>query len=220
MKWPTLPPSSSSVAAQDDGRRDAVDVVVAVDGDALADGQRPRDARDRLAAGRQPRRVVQMIERRLEEAGRRVGSVEPAQREQPRDDRLEAEGPRQPIDGRGRSAVLRAPRCGANHATARVSSANSCAEAAHARGTSRTAASSRSRDGQAADVEQAPRERRVEQRRRRRRVRVRAADRLGNDLVDDAAAPAGPAPSASAPRRLRPCARRRARESRRSLRAG
>ena len=62
--------------AQDDGRGDAVDVVVAVDGDPLLAGQRLFEPRDRAVHVREPEGIVQLVERRVQEACRELGIVE------------------------------------------------------------------------------------------------------------------------------------------------
>ena len=59
-------------APQDDRRRDAVDVVVAVDGDPLLPRDRRQDAIDRDAHVGERHRIVQMIERRVQEAAARA----------------------------------------------------------------------------------------------------------------------------------------------------
>ena len=63
--------------AQDDRRRDAVDVVVAVDGDALAIGERARDARDRFRQPGELRRRMQMIDRGRRNRAAASGSARP-----------------------------------------------------------------------------------------------------------------------------------------------
>ena len=100
-------------AAQDDGRRDAVDVVVAVDDHALPvrdRRQQPLDGRGQVG---EPPRIDQVIERRPQEAGGLVGVVVAADGQQAGDDRRHAElggeprrrrfiaGPRLPDQGWG-----------------------------------------------------------------------------------------------------------------------
>src|SRR3972149_2765150 len=60
-------------AAQDDRGRDAVDVVVAVDRDALAPLDRREQAIDRGPHVGEQERVVELIERGVQEAARGVG---------------------------------------------------------------------------------------------------------------------------------------------------
>ena len=57
-------------APQDHGRRDAVDVVVAVDGDALLARERLLEALDRAVHVGEPERIVELIERRVQEPRR------------------------------------------------------------------------------------------------------------------------------------------------------
>ena len=89
-------------AAEDDRRRDAVDVVVPVDGNALAAadrGQQPIDGR--LHVG-EPEWVEQVIEGRIQEAAGRIGRIETAQAQQPRRDGLDAECALQRVGRAGR----------------------------------------------------------------------------------------------------------------------
>ena len=81
--------------SEDHRRRDAVDVVVTVDRDALAARERQLEPRDRTFHVPQAERIVQMIQRRIEEALRRGGVVQPAEAEQTRDGRMQAERCRQ-----------------------------------------------------------------------------------------------------------------------------
>ena len=83
-------------ATQDDGRGDAVDVVVTVDGDALPAGQGPLDALDRARHVGEQERIVEVIEGRREETRRALGITQPAQAEQPRHGRVQIERLRQP----------------------------------------------------------------------------------------------------------------------------
>ena len=83
-------------AAQDDGRRDAVHVVVAVDGDPFFARDGAHDPIDRHAHVGQPHRIVQVIERRVQKSTRELRIAEPALTQQPRDGRLDAQRRRQP----------------------------------------------------------------------------------------------------------------------------
>ena len=78
-------------AAEDDGRGDAVDVVVAMDRDPLAPRDRLLEPLDRRHHAGQLERIVQMVERGLEEALGGFRIVEPAQAQQPRDRRVQIE---------------------------------------------------------------------------------------------------------------------------------
>ncbi len=78
-------------AAQDHRRRDPVDVVVAVDGDALLARDRGQQALDRDAEVGQQERIVEMIDRRRQEAGRRLRRVDAALAQQAGDDRRDVE---------------------------------------------------------------------------------------------------------------------------------
>ncbi len=73
-------------AAQDHGRRDAVHVVVAVDGDALLARDRAENALDGHRHVGQRERVVQVVERRRQEPARQVDVAEPADAQQARGD--------------------------------------------------------------------------------------------------------------------------------------
>ncbi len=86
-------------AAEDDSRGDAVDVVVAVDGDPLAARQRQLEARHRPFHVGQEKRVVQVIERRVQESVGNGGIAEAAQAQEPCDCRMDAERRRQLHDG-------------------------------------------------------------------------------------------------------------------------
>ena len=55
-------------AAKDDGRRDAVAIVVAVDGDALLPLDGRKNALHRLRHVRKLERIVQVVERRMEKS--------------------------------------------------------------------------------------------------------------------------------------------------------
>ena len=81
-------------APEDDGRGDAVDVVVAVDRDPLAARQRPLEPRRRPAPCR--RAETDRAAGRATGSGtgrRRPGSPKPAQAQQPRDGRMDARAP-------------------------------------------------------------------------------------------------------------------------------
>ena len=82
-------------AAQDDRGRDAVDVVVAVDRDALAPLDRREQAIDRGPHVGEQERVVELIERGVQEPARGFGVGLSAEHEQPGHDRFDAEGRRQ-----------------------------------------------------------------------------------------------------------------------------
>ena len=72
-------------APEDDGRRDPVDVVVAVNRDALSSRDGLFDPFDSPRHIREQERVVKMIQRRLEESRGRVWVTQPAQAQQTRD---------------------------------------------------------------------------------------------------------------------------------------
>ena len=75
-------------ASQDDRGGDAVDVVVAVDRDLLALRDRALQPRNGDVHARQPKRIVQVIERGIQEPRGHFGVAEPAHAEQPRDRRM------------------------------------------------------------------------------------------------------------------------------------
>ena len=85
---------------EDDRGRDAVDVVVAVDRDSLARGDRAFEPLDRARQVRQPGRIVQVVERRMKEAFRLGGIAEAAQAQQPRDDGVDSDRARERFDRR------------------------------------------------------------------------------------------------------------------------
>ena len=86
-------------AAKDDGGRDAVAVVVAMNGDALLPLDRRKNPFHRFRHVGKPERIVQMIERRMEKPLRELRRVDPANREQPRDGGADAQLVRQHIGG-------------------------------------------------------------------------------------------------------------------------
>ena len=186
-------------APQDHRRGDAVDVVVAVDDDPLA-------ARDRRrAAGRRParmsasqKRIVQLLERRRQEARAPLGVVESALAQQPRD-RPAARRARAVSAARVGVARPRRPQ------RRRRSSGSAVSVARERRARRRTPAPSRAHRAELLVARVEPRLRddiadlgeRLRAAPRRpaprpaSRIVVRAADRLRHDLVDDAAARAG-----------------------------
>ena len=83
-----LPAEHLERPPQDDGRGDAVDVVVAVDRDPLAARQRPLEPRHGAVHVRQQKRVVQVIERRVEKTIGDRRLAKPAQAEQAGDGRV------------------------------------------------------------------------------------------------------------------------------------
>ena len=78
--------------AKDHRRRDAVDVVVAVNDDPLVARDRAQQALDGLAHAGQQKRIVKLIERGLEKALRGRRDRQPPLAQQPRDDRGHAQG--------------------------------------------------------------------------------------------------------------------------------
>ena len=74
-------------AAQDDGGRNAIDIVVAVDRDPFLACDRGHDPIDRDAHIGKAHRIVQMIERRIQEPARLFRIGEAALAQQSRDDR-------------------------------------------------------------------------------------------------------------------------------------
>ena len=82
-------------APQNHGGRDAVDVVVAVDGNALATADRQQQPIGRAFEAGEPERIVELIERRVQEPRRLVGVGDAANRQQPRRHRRHAERLRQ-----------------------------------------------------------------------------------------------------------------------------
>ena len=86
-------------APQDDGRRDAVHVVVAVDRDPLLARDRRQDAIDRDAHVGEQHRIVQVIERGIQEASGELRVGEPALAQQPRDDRRDRQRRRERVGG-------------------------------------------------------------------------------------------------------------------------
>ncbi len=85
---------------KDDGRGDAVDIVVAVDDDALAGGECPLEAGDGRLQPRQAHGIVEMVEGWPKESAGVVGIGQSALDQQACDDRLQAERPRQPFGRR------------------------------------------------------------------------------------------------------------------------
>src|SRR5262249_37577487 len=75
-------------APQDHRRRDAVDVVVAVDGDALLPPDRFLDPDDRAIHVGEPEWIVELVERRVQESMRVLGIREAPEAEQARDGRM------------------------------------------------------------------------------------------------------------------------------------
>ena len=90
-----VPAEQLERAAQDHGRGDAVDVVVAVNRDPLVMCERPLDSQNRPLHVRQLEWIVQMFQRRVEEPRGAIGVGKPAQTQQPRDDRMYAKRGRQ-----------------------------------------------------------------------------------------------------------------------------
>jgi hypothetical protein len=78
-------------AAKNDGGRDAVDVVVAVDGDPFLARDGRLEALDRLGHVAEPIGIVQMVERRTQKASGRLGIAQSAQAQQPRDRGMEVQ---------------------------------------------------------------------------------------------------------------------------------
>ncbi len=81
-------------ASQDGGRRDAVDVVVAVDGDPLVARDGAEEAVDRFAHAGQLKGIVKMLQARRQEPARRLRVVETTLAQQARDDRRHPQRPR------------------------------------------------------------------------------------------------------------------------------
>ena len=69
-----------------------------MDGDALAIGERPGNARNRFREPGKLRWRVEMIDRGSQEARRRIGIGETPPAQQMGDDWLESQGARQPVD--------------------------------------------------------------------------------------------------------------------------
>ena len=86
-------------APQDDGGGDAVDVVVAVDRDPLAVGDRAHDPLDRDLHVGERHRIVQLIERRIEEARRQLRIADAALAQELRHDRGDVQRLGQPRSG-------------------------------------------------------------------------------------------------------------------------
>ena len=82
-------------AAKNDRGRDAVAVVIAVDGDALFPLDRRENPLDRRRHVREHEGIVQMIERRPEKSLRALEIVDPANHQQPRDRRADLQLARQ-----------------------------------------------------------------------------------------------------------------------------
>jgi hypothetical protein len=74
---------------QDDSRRHAVDVVVAMDGDRLGLGDRGEQPIDRLAHAGQQKGIVELCQLGMQKALRRLRIGEAALAQQPCDDRWE-----------------------------------------------------------------------------------------------------------------------------------
>jgi hypothetical protein len=77
--------------AEDDGRGDAVHVVVTVHGNPLAPGNRRQDALDGVVHAGEAERVMEVVERRREEPAGGVEIAQAADGEQPRGDRRNPE---------------------------------------------------------------------------------------------------------------------------------
>ena len=76
-------------APKNDRRGDAVAIVIAVDGDALFPLDRRENPLHRRRHVREPERIVQMIERRMEKSLRGLRLVDAANRQQPRNRRAD-----------------------------------------------------------------------------------------------------------------------------------
>ena len=74
-------------AAEDHGGRDAIHIVIAVNGDPLAARDRGEHAIDRDRHIGEHHRIVQVIERGIQEAARELRVAEAPLAEEPRDDR-------------------------------------------------------------------------------------------------------------------------------------
>ena len=86
-----LPAEHLERPPQDDGRGDAVDVVVAVDRNPLAVRERPLEPRHGAVHVRQQKRVVEVVERRVEKAIGHGRLAKPAQAEQAGDGRVDVQ---------------------------------------------------------------------------------------------------------------------------------
>ena len=91
MKWIDLAAEHLERAPQDDGGGDAVDVVVAVDRDPLAARQRPLEPRHGPVHVGQQKRIVQVVERRVEEPIGDGRVAEAAQAQQAGDGRMDVQ---------------------------------------------------------------------------------------------------------------------------------
>ena len=167
-------------AAQDDGGRDAVDVVVAVDGDALLARDGGQDAIDRDLHVGQRHRVVQVLERGVEEPRRALGIVEPALAQQARHDGRDADGRSQPR----RRALVAALRLPARGNGAHPSSTKSMPEPAHVPELLVAPLQPRARVERPDFAQHLP-QHAVDQLSRGVRIGVRAADGFRDDAIDD-----------------------------------
>ena len=200
MKWHDVAAEQLERAPQDDGRRDAVDVVVAVNRDPLAARHGGLEALDRLAAcrpagtGRADDRATApgsgVAARPAEQASRArasaraaIGAVHAASRRSQRDDRP---SPTRATADHVSGATAALPDGGESCAALRLRR-RTPGRGGPSCGTSRSAGRAARPTASAADVGERARQRPIEQRRRGRRVGVGAAHRLGHDLVDDAA---------------------------------
>jgi hypothetical protein len=71
-------------AAQDDRGRDAIDVIVAVDGDPIVRRNRTKNPVDRDGHAGQAKRVIQVVDSRRQESSRVIGGPKAANAKQPR----------------------------------------------------------------------------------------------------------------------------------------
>ena len=146
----------------------------------------PQEPIDGALHAGEPERIVQLVERRSQEARGLVGIGQAADGQQPRGDRRDAELAARARVGRRASSHGRGlpDQCGCSGtSTAQASMMPTDAHLAElvvARVEPRLRRPSRD------DLGQRARQRDVEQRGGLRRIGVRAADRLGDDLVDDA----------------------------------
>lgn len=86
-------------APKNDGGRDAIAIVIAVNGDPFSSLDCRENALDRRRHVREHERIVQMIERRPEKSLRALQIIDPANRQQPRDRRTDLQLVREDCSG-------------------------------------------------------------------------------------------------------------------------
>ena len=95
MKWTTVGAKQLERATKNDGRGDAIAIVVAMDRDALFPLDRRENPLHRRRHIGELERIVQMIERRMEKPLRQLRRIDPANRQQASNGRTDPQLARQ-----------------------------------------------------------------------------------------------------------------------------